>query len=223
MQTLLVAKGLTKKYKHINAVNEASIEIHSGCFHVIMGRSGSGKTTLLSLMGLLDTPTSGDLWIEGKSIATLSNNEKAHIRMKDFGFVFQEYHLNPVMRAYENVMLPMYINPVYKDVDKKEKAIELLDLLELKDRYKHFPSQLSGGEQQRVAIARALANNPKCIFADEPTGNLDIQSEKIVLESLKKLTKNGQSIVLVSHNEAILEYADKVFYMSEGNIEERMS
>lgn len=221
MGALIVANNLVKEYKHIKAVNNISIEVKAGRFYAIMGRSGSGKTTLLSLLGMLDNPTSGELYINGSNALTLKDEEKSDIRMKEFGFVFQDFHLNPVLKAYENVMIPMHINPEYRKLNIQEKSIELLELFGLKERYNHFPAQLSGGEQQRVALARALANNPMCVFADEPTGNLDIESEKIVFDYLKMLTKKGKSIVVVSHNEIVLDYADEVFYMTEGTLKEK--
>ncbi len=221
MEPIIFADKLTKQYKSVTAVKNATISIDAGCFYSIMGRSGSGKTTLLSLLGILDDATEGELYIEGCKVSSLSDKEKSNIRMRDLGFVFQEFHLNPKLRAFENVMVPMYINPMYKGIDMKSKAIELLELLGLKDRVTHFPSELSGGEQQRVAIARALANDPKCIFADEPTGNLDVESEKLVFDYLKMLSKKGKSIVVVSHNEIVLDYADKIYYMNEGDLKEK--
>ncbi len=221
MEAVIVANNLVKQFKNVKAVNNISIEIKKGCFYAIMGRSGSGKTTLLSLLGMLDNPTSGKLYVNGCDALTLEDKDKSKIRMKEFGFVFQEFHLNPALKAYENVMIPMHINPNYKNKNKQKKSIELLELFGLKERYNHFPSQLSGGEQQRVALARALANDPMCVFADEPTGNLDVESEKIVFDYLKMLSKAGKSIVVVSHNEIVLNYADEVFYMTEGNLKEK--
>ena len=221
MNTIVSMKNIKKEYKNIVAVNDVSIDIDQGLFYTIMGHSGSGKTTLLNIMGLLDNPTSGNVYINNKDVSMLNEDDKAKIRMRDFGFIFQAFHLNPKLKAYENVMIPMYINPEFKNKDLRKKAQKLLNMLGLSERYDHFPSQLSAGEQQRVAIARALANNPQCIFADEPTGNLDIDSEKIVLDTLRELTKQGKSIVVVSHNQVVLNYADKRFHMSRGCLEER--
>lgn len=220
MDTFIKADQLTKQYQHIIAVNKVSLQIASSKFHVIMGRSGSGKTTLLSLLGLLDTPSSGSLIMKGQDVTQLSSKELAHLRMKELGFVFQEFHLNPVLNALENVMVPMYINPAYTHRDIRKRAMELLDQFNLSNRYSHLPSQLSGGEQQRVALARALANDPSCILADEPTGNLDRESEKVVLNHLKELSSRSKCIVVVTHNELVLNYADSVFTMSDGILTE---
>lgn len=220
MNNIIVGKNLTKKYKDIMAVDNIDINIDRGVFYAIMGPSGSGKTTLLNILGILDDPSSGRLHVDNKEVAKLSDKEKSIIRMKDFGFVFQQFYLNSKLKAYENVMIPMYINPKYKNENLKEKSIELLELLGLKERQEHFPSEMSGGEQQRVAIARALANNPQCIFADEPTGNLDEESEKVVFDYLKLLTKQGKAVIVVSHNNIVLEYADKVYHMRHGKLKE---
>lgn len=221
MTHIIKGVNLIKQFKDITAVNNVNIEIDKGLFYAIMGRSGSGKTTLLSLLGLLDNMTKGDLYINNVKTSSMNEREKAIIRMKELGFVFQDFHLNPMLKAYENVMIPMHINPQYIKVDIKARAMALLDIFGLKDRARHFPAQLSGGEKQRVALARALANDPKCIFADEPTGNLDIHSERTVLNYLKMLTEQGKSVVVVSHNDIILEYADCIFTMNEGHLKEK--
>lgn len=216
MDNIIRAVGLSKQFQDIVAVKNANIEIKRGLFYAIMGRSGSGKTTLLSLLGMLDNATSGDMYVNNINISTMKEKDKALTRMKELGFIFQDYHLNPILKAYENVMVPMYINPEYKNKNMKKSAIELLNDFGLGDRVNHYPSQLSGGEKQRVAIARALTNDPECIFADEPTGNLDVESEKIVFDYLKKLVKRGKSVVVVSHNEIVLNYADQIYKMHEG-------
>ncbi|WP_066500637.1 ABC transporter ATP-binding protein [Abyssisolibacter fermentans] len=220
MNYIISTNKLTKKYKNITAVHDVTINIQKGKFYAIMGHSGSGKTTLLNMLGLLDSACSGEIFIDGQEVSTMNNKQKSFIRMQDFGFVFQEFYLNPKLKAYENVMVPMYINPNYRNENLKEKAVDLLTLLGLKERYNHFPNQMSGGEKQRVAIARALANDPKCILADEPTGNLDVSSEKIVFDYLKMLTTKGKSIIAVSHNDIVLKYADKMYYMTEGSLKE---
>ncbi|AOY77586.1 ABC transporter ATP-binding protein [Clostridium formicaceticum] len=220
MACLISARNINKIYEDVIAVKNVNLEIKEG-FYAIMGRSGSGKTTLLNILGLLDDLTDGELYVRDRLVSKLNDIEKAKIRMKDFGFVFQSFHLNPKLKAFENVMVPMYINEEYRNKDLQKRAIELLELLEMKDRCHHFPSQLSGGQQQRVAIARALANDPACIFADEPTGNLDTDSEKIVLDHLKLLSQKGKTVVIVSHNDIVLDYADKVYYMNNGILEEK--
>lgn len=220
---IIRANNLTKVYnRKIEAVKNVTLELEKGRFYAVMGHSGSGKTTLLQLLGLLDKMTSGELYIDGENVANFDENQKAKIRMNKIGFVFQSFYLNPKLKAYENVMLPMYINEKYQNCDLKIKAMELLDKLGIYDRAKHYPRELSGGEQQRVAIARALANNPECIFADEPTGNLDIENEKIVFDNLKKLSKENKCVLVVSHNEIIKEYADKLFYMDKGILREEI-
>ena len=220
MRVHIKAMKLGKAYKRCRPIKEASISIEQGKFYVIMGRSGSGKTTLLSLLGLLDNPTYGQLYIDGIEISGLKEKERALLRMKKFGFVFQRFYLNPKLTACENVMIPMYINPEYRNIDLKVKSIELLSGLGLAERWSYRANQLSGGEQQRVAIARALANNPDVIFADEPTGNLDVESENRIFEILKDLAAQGKSIVVVSHNNEVLKYADTVYWMNDGILEE---
>ncbi len=220
MNSIITAKNISKVYGDLIAVKNVNLDIEPG-FYVIMGRSGSGKTTLLNVLGLLDDISSGEVYVRGKLVSDMKARDKAFHRMKDFGFIFQSFHLHPKLKAFENVMIPMYINPELKTANLRERAIKLLEIMELSDRKDHFPSQLSGGEQQRVAIARALANDPACIFADEPTGNLDIESERIVLSHLKNISKNGRSVVVVTHNEAVIEYADKVYYMTDGVLEGR--
>ena len=221
MKTIISAKNINKQYERVKSLDNVSIDIEEGKFYAIMGHSGSGKTTLINMLGLLDNPTSGEIHINNQNIKMLKENDKSDIRMNYFGFVFQAFYLNSKQKAYENVMIPMFINKEFRNKDIKQRAIDLLSMLGLKERCEHFPSQLSAGEQQRVAIARALANNPTCIFADEPTGNLDVDSERIVLDTLKGLVKQGKSIVVVSHNDIVKDYADKLYYMSKGLLEER--
>jgi ABC-type lipoprotein export system ATPase subunit len=217
---IITANKLCKNYGNIKAVDNVNINIEKGKFYAIMGHSGSGKTTLINLLGLLDKPSSGGIIVGSEDTSGLSVDEKAGIRMNRFGFIFQAFYLNPRLKAYENVMIPMYINPEYKNEDIVKRACGLLKELGLEERMNHFPKELSAGEQQRVSIARALANNPDCIIADEPTGNLDVENEKRVLDKLKGLSKNGKSIIVVSHNHIVEEFADEVYYMSKGQIKE---
>lgn len=220
---IIRTNNLTKVYNNkIEAVKNVTIGLEKGKLYAVMGHSGSGKTTLLQLLGLLDKITSGELYIDDENVVNLDENQKAKIRMGKIGFVFQSFYLNPKLKAYENVMLPMYINEKYKNHDLKAKALSLLDQLGLSDRVKHYPRELSGGEQQRVSIARALANDPECIFADEPTGNLDIDNEIIVFENLKKLSRENKCVLVVSHNEIVKQYADKLFYMDKGKLSEEI-
>lgn len=220
---IIRTNNLTKIYnKKIEAVKNVTLELEKGKFYAVMGHSGSGKTTLLQLLGLLDKMTSGELYIDGENVDNLDENQKAKMRMNKIGFVFQSYYLNPKLKAYENVMLPMYINDKYRNTDLKSKAMELLDQLGMSDRANHYPRELSGGEQQRAAIARSLANGPDCIFADEPTGNLDIENETIVFDNLKKLSRDDKCVFVVSHNEIVKNYADKLFYMENGILREEI-
>lgn len=214
----IVAKDLVKIYNQkVTALKEVSITINQGEFIVVMGHSGSGKSTLLQMIGLLDLPTSGSIFINSRDVSKLPKNAVADVRQKSLGFVFQAFHLNPQLKAYENVMLPMLINPEYKNkAEMEKKAKELIDVVGLSERAEHYPRQLSGGEQQRVAIARALANDPDFILADEPTGNLDSENEVVIFTLLKELAQQGKGIMVVSHNESVLEYADRVYYMKDG-------
>ena len=201
----------------IHALNSVNITIERGKMYAIMGHSGSGKSTLIQILGLLDNLSSGELCINGKDLKKVDENEKAEIRMNEIGFVFQSFYLNPRLKAIENVILPMYINSKINKKERNNRAKELLEKFGLLNRMYHYPKELSGGEQQRIAIARALANNPNYILADEPTGNLDKENEKMVFDILKKLSKEDKGILIVSHNNIVKDYADEVFYMENGN------
>lgn len=216
MEKILECFNLNKIYKNdVLAVNNVSYEFISEKFYSIMGHSGSGKTTFLQILGLLNDYTNGELIINNINTKQLKSSQKSDIRRDVFGFVFQSYFLNKNMKAYENVMIPMLIKPEIKN--KKERAIYLLKQFGLEDRINHYPDELSGGEQQRVAIARSLANDPLCILADEPTGNLDKDNELIVLEYLKKCSvKYGKCVIVVSHNDIVKNYSDTVIYMDKG-------
>lgn len=181
-----------------------------------MGRSGSGKSTLVHIIGLLDNPTSGTVYINGKDTSNLKEDEIQEIIGQNIGFVFQKFYLNNNLTALENVMLPSLINKNMSFDEKKKKAMQLLKLVGLENRVNHKPKELSGGEAQRVAIARSLINSPKIIIADEPTGNLDKESELVIFNLLKKISKRGKTVIVVSHNEIIKEYADKVYILDDG-------
>lgn len=211
-------KQFNLKNERIVAIDNVNLEIQCGKMYVIMGHSGSGKSTLIQILGLLDNLSGGELHINGKNVSNCTEDEKAYIRMKEIGFVFQSFYLNPKLTAIENVMLPMYINKDIKPKERKERALELLKKFKLDNRMDHYPKELSGGEQQRIAIARALANNPTFILADEPTGNLDAKNEEIVYSALKDLANSGKSILVVSHNESIKKYADEIYYMEYGKM-----
>ncbi len=221
--TLISLKNLSKSYykgsKEIKVLNNINLDFEPGKFYLIVGHSGSGKSTLLKIMGLIDKPTNGEIFINNNNVNNLSDRKLAKFRNNEIGFVFQDYFLDKLLTAYENVTVPMIINKEYKKRKiVKKRALELLDFVGLKDRIKHFPKELSGGEEQRVAIARALANDPSIILADEPTGNLDVESEKFIFEKLKEMSKNGKCIIMVSHSKDAINYADKVLEVKDGVI-----
>jgi putative ABC transport system ATP-binding protein len=198
--------------EEVNALRGVNLKIKKGSFIAIMGPSGSGKSTLLHLAGILDTPTKGTVLMNGKNIKDYSSKEQARLRRENIGFIFQRFNLMPQLNALENVMLPM-INA------DTEKAKKLLDKVGLSGKYKRFQNQLSGGEQQRVSIARALANDPSILLADEPTGELDTENTKLIMELIKDLNeKDGLTIIAVTHNPLSAEYAKEVVKMQDGNI-----
>jgi len=200
------------------ALQGVSLKIKERESVAIMGPSGSGKSTLLHLIGCLDKPTKGRIWIEGKEISKLNENELAEIRRNKIGFVFQFFYLIPTLTALENVVLPMIFKGVKKE-ERERRARELLKMVGLEKRMHHKPSELSGGERQRVAIARALANEPKILLADEPTGNLDSKSGALVMKILKKLNKEkGVTLIIVTHDKKIASYADRIIYLKDGKI-----
>ena len=196
----------------IQALRGVNLTVSRGSFIAIMGPSGSGKSTLLHLAGILDTPSKGTVLMDGKNIKEYTTNEQATLRRKNIGFIFQRFNLMPQLTALENVMLPM----ISQDSGKAKK---LLDKVGLSDKYDRYHTQLSGGEQQRVSIARALANSPSLLLADEPTGELDTENAKIIMELLQELNeKDGLTIVGVTHNPLSAKYADNVIKMQDGNI-----
>ncbi|MBT3538611.1 ABC transporter ATP-binding protein [Candidatus Parcubacteria bacterium] len=220
---IIEVKNLKKTYEGrvpTHALKDINFGIEKGEFVALMGRSGSGKSTLLHQLGLLDTPTTGEIIMDGTDLVTFSEKEKADFRLKKLGYVFQSYALLPELTALESVYLPLML----LDVDKKEyikKSSEMLDKVGLGDRLHHLPKEMSGGEQQRVAIARALVNNPAILFADEPTANLDSESSEVVLELFKKLNKEiGQTIIMVTHEPDDKKYVDRVIWLKDGVIED---
>ena len=200
----------------VQALKDITVSFQKGELTAIMGRSGSGKTTLINILGLMDRPTHGTYKIEETDVLHLSEKEQALFRNRHIGFVFQSYYLEDKLTALENVILPTLINNDIKKEERTKKAIELLDKLGLKGRVNHYPHELSGGECQRVAIARALINDPQIIIADEPTGNLDSKTEIEVFKMLKNISKEGKYVIVVSHNEIIKNYADKIFFLNDG-------
>jgi putative ABC transport system ATP-binding protein len=200
------------------ALNGVSLTVDSGEFLVLMGPSGCGKSTLLHLMGGVDRPTQGRVFIQGRNLGTLTDNELSDFRRDSIGFVFQSYNLIPSLTAFENIEIPMMIKGM-KRKDREKRIKELLELVDLKDRADHTPSMLSGGEEQRVAIARAMANDPTVVLLDEPTGNLDQASGRAILEFLAKLNKEGKkTLCMVTHDKALAAYGSRLVEMVDGKI-----
>ena len=219
--TAISISGISKKYSNnISVLYELSYCFVKNKFYAITGPSGSGKTTLLQILGTILEATSGEIKINGEPIDNMNDEQKSHLRRDQIGFVFQDFMLNPYLKAYENVMLPMLIKKDLKLPQMKSKAIDILDNLGLAARAEHFPHQLSGGEQQRVAIARALANEPDIILADEPTGNLDEDNEAAVFSLLKNIAADNRCVITVSHNDSIKNYADMILSLVNGRLME---
>src|SRR5882672_5385757 len=196
----------------IRALDGISLQVAAGEWLAIMGPSGSGKSTLVNLIGCLDQPSAGEIWLDAQNVAGISATELNRVRAEKIGFIFQQFHLIPFLTAVENIMLAQYFHSM---TDEKE-AVEALTRVGLGDRAHHLPSQLSGGEQQRVCIARALINDPKIILADEPTGNLDAQNEEIVLRILEDLHLQGRTIVMVTHDPVVARLADRRIELHHG-------
>jgi len=203
----------------IKAVDGIDIDVYEGDFVSIMGPSGSGKTTSMNLVGSLDVPTEGAIYLDGEDISTLTESELAELRGQKIGFIFQQFNLIPNLTAKENVTLPMTFQGV-SATERDEIAEELLEKVGLGERMNFYPNQLSGGQQQRVAIARALANDPEVILADEPTGNLDTKTGDKVMDFLEKLNKEGKTIILVTHDpELAKKHSYKVYHLRDGKVE----
>ncbi len=220
-EVVLKIRNLSKIYMQgkipVHALNDVSFDVEKGEFLSIVGPSGSGKSTLLSMIGLLDRPTKGSVFIEGVEITKVKESEAPKIRREKIGFVFQHFNLIPTLTALENVDIAMRFARVSK-AKRKKRAVELLTQLGLKDRMNHKPSELSGGEQQRVAIARALANHPSIILADEPTGEVDTKTRDMIVDILKQLSEKGKTIIVVTHDTAVARRAKRVISMSDGRI-----
>lgn len=204
------------KYQTVKALTDISYGFESGCFHAIIGRSGSGKTTLLSLLAGLDLPTDGEILFDGKATKDIDRSE---LRRKDISVIYQSFNLFPLLTARENVMYPMQLNKV-PNKEAEKRAEELLLSVGLKEKiFKQFPKMMSGGEQQRVAVARALACDSKVILADEPTGNLDSENGKTVINILKSLAhEKGKCVIVITHDESIAKGADRVLRISDGKV-----
>ena len=199
----------------LHVLQEVNFSVEEGEFIAIVGPSGSGKTTLMNILGLLDRPDSGDYALQGRSVAQLSPTERAQLRNDTIGFVFQQFHLLPRTTATENVELPM-VYSTQADSRIRERAVRALCRVGLEERLSHYPNELSGGQQQRVAIARALVNDPGVILADEPTGNLDRKSGQQIMALLRELNRNGSTIVLITHDEALAHQASRVVHIENG-------
>src|SRR4051794_16315895 len=198
----------------IRALDDFTLRVESGEWIAVMGPSGSGKSTLVNLIGCLDSPSTGEIWLDNENVAHLGTKELTRVRAEKIGFVFQQFHLIPYLTALENVMLAQY----FHSMTNEQEALEALDQVGLRQRARHLPSQLSGGEQQRVCIARALINDPKIVLADEPTGNLDAQNEEIVLNLLRDLHRQGRTIIMVTHDPVVARLADRRIDLHHGRI-----
>ena len=220
MKLINVNKSYNTSYGKLQILKNISVSFEKGKFYAIMGRSGSGKSTLVNILGLLDNFDDGDYYLNNTNVKQLNDKTKSKIRGLNIGFVFQSFYLNKNLTAYENIILPTYINDKMDDTKRKNRALNIMKKLEIIDRREHKPSSLSGGEQQRVAIARALINNPDIIIADEPTGNLDSSNELEVLKILKEISKQGKIVIVVSHNPIIKNYADILYKINDGKISE---
>ncbi len=219
---IIETRDLKKIYKlgkiEVNALNGVNVAVEEGEFVAIMGPSGSGKSTFLNLVGMLDVTTGGEIHLNGTEITKMDENMRADYRLRNIGFVFQFFNLFMELTALENVMFPMMLSghPFYK-----ERAEELLEIVGLKARINHLPSELSGGEQQRVTIARALANQPRILLTDEPTANLDTKTTKEIMELFIKLNKEQrQTIIMVTHNPELGAMADRIIRFRDGKVEE---
>jgi putative ABC transport system ATP-binding protein len=203
--------------EEVHALRGVSFEVKRGEYMAIMGPSGSGKSTLMNLIGCLDTPSSGQYWLNGKLVSEMDDDELAHIRNKEIGFVFQTFNLLPRATALHNVELPLIYNGTPRS-QRIEMAKLALDRVDLTNRMDHKPNELSGGQRQRVAIARALVNNPSIILADEPTGNLDSQTSHEIMALFDELHQQGNTIILVTHEHDIAEHAHRVLHILDGRI-----
>ena len=221
-RAVISLKNVTKTYRmgnvDVNAVRGVSLDISPGEFVAVTGPSGSGKSTLMNMIGCLDYPTKGNIYLDSQDISTLDESDLAQIRGKKIGFVFQTFNLIPILSAAENVSLPMIFQGVSKE-KRLKRATHLLTGVGLKERIHHKPNELSGGEMQRVAIARSLANDPEVILADEPTGNLDSANGKIVMETLRNLNKKEKkTIIMVTHDQNLMKYAKRIIRIRDGQI-----
>jgi ABC-type lipoprotein export system ATPase subunit len=221
---VISVKNVTKIYKHgseslpVTAVADVNMEIQRGEFANIMGRSGSGKTTLLSMIGGLTKPTQGNVFIDNVDVWSLDDRKLSTLRNQKVGFIFQFSSLIPTIDVFDNLMLPAVFSKVKYGVP--ERALELLEKVELDDKVDAYPSQLSSGEQRRIAIARALMSKPDIVLADEPTGDLDEDTEEEIMKLLQKINSEGATLILVTHNPDLTKYSNRIFKMSQGRVKE---
>ena len=213
-EVLLEVKNVSKIYGDLHALKEVSFQVRQGEWVAIMGSSGSGKSTMMNIIGCMDKPSIGEVILDGQDITKESQNSLTKIRREKIGLIFQQFHLIPYLTALENVMVAQY----YHSIPDEQEALQALERVGLKDRAKHLPSQLSGGEQQRVCIARALINSPEIILADEPTGNLDEVNEKIVIDILTQLHEEGSTIIVVTHDLEVGDVAERKIILEYGKI-----
>ena len=222
MSALVEIKDVCKVYNpgenEVRALDHVSLTIDEQEFVAIIGHSGSGKSTLMNMLGCLDVPTSGEYWLHGQDVSSLSDDALSDIRNREIGFIFQGFNLIPNLTALENVELPLIYRGVSKSV-REELSVEALKKVGLEHRMDHKPSEMSGGQQQRVAIARAIAQAPPVILADEPTGNLDSNSTKEIMDILKGLHKEGRTVILITHDNEIAAQAKRVIKIRDGKIE----
>ena len=218
---IIKTENLTKDYETgtqvVSPLKGINLSVEKGEFLSIMGPSGSGKTTLMNIIGCLDSPTNGSYYLNNKSVSKLDDDELAKIRNEEIGFVFQSFHLLARNSAFDNVMLPLKYAGVGKE-EATKRSNDVLDLVGLSSRSKHTPAELSGGQQQRVAIARALVNKPSILFADEPTGNLDSKTGQDVMKIFEDLNKNGQTIILITHEDSIAKQSNRIITIMDGLI-----
>ena len=222
MQTIIEVKNLARHFRVgselIKAIKQIDLSIQQNEFVALMGQSGSGKSTLMNILGCLDTPTDGAYTLNNHQVSKLRDNDLAEIRNKEIGFVFQTFNLLPRSTALENVMLPLVYAGISKE-EREERALTALYKVGLSDRVNHRPNELSGGQRQRVAVARALVNNPSIILADEPTGNLDSATSIEIMALFQDIHENGNTVIIVTHEEDIAQYAHRIVRLKDGEIE----
>lgn len=217
---ILSAEAVSKSFGSVDVVKNVSVSLEQGEFVSLVGKSGSGKTTLLSLLSGLETPTAGKISLCDKDVVAATEDELALFRRVNIGFIFQSFHLIPTLTAWENVAVPLFPENMDDDA-RKGRAVSLLTQMQLEHRLDHLPGAMSGGEKQRVAIARALVNNPKVIFADEPTGNLDSQTGEAIMRTLDDIHKNNSvTILMVTHDNELAKRTDRILRMQDGEITE---